>query len=91
MSCLSWGSGLLVSGSWDHVGRVWTNWECQHELKGHSGPLWSVVLLPKEEESADQKSVHMLTASADKTIKLWQNGKVSQYWFYHVQFRFMSA
>ncbi|XP_071552858.1 phospholipase A-2-activating protein isoform X1 [Panulirus ornatus] len=75
VSCLSWGNGLLVSGSWDHNGRVWIDWECKHDLKGHTGPLWSVVLVPNEEESAHQKSTSILTASADKTIKLWQDGK----------------
>lgn len=72
MSCLAWGSGVLVSGSWDHSGRIWTNWECSHELKGHEGPLWSVVVLPSESSS----STSILTASADKTIKLWREGKV---------------
>ncbi|KAG0717763.1 Phospholipase A-2-activating protein [Chionoecetes opilio] len=72
VSCLTWGSGVLVSGSWDHSGRIWTNWECSHELKGHEGPLWSVVVLPSEGCS----SPSFLTASADKTVKLWKEGKV---------------
>lgn len=72
VSCLTWGSGVLVSGSWDHSGRIWTNWDCSHELKGHEGPLWSVVVLPSEGST----SPSILTASADKTIKLWKEGKV---------------
>lgn len=72
VSCLAWGRGVLVSGSWDHSCRIWTNWDCSHELKGHEGPLWSVVVLPSEGSS----SPSILTASADKTIKLWKEGKL---------------
>uniref|UniRef100_A0A0P4WEV7 Phospholipase A-2-activating protein n=1 Tax=Scylla olivacea TaxID=85551 RepID=A0A0P4WEV7_SCYOL len=72
VSCLTWGNGVLVSGSWDHSGRIWTNWECSHVLKGHEGPLWSVVVLPSE----GSNSPNILTASADKTVKLWKEGKV---------------
>lgn len=75
VSSLEWKNGLLISGSWDHSARVWKNWECVQELKGHDGPLWSVVGLPKAGGDADQNPVSVLTASADKLIKLWVEGK----------------
>ncbi|KAK8736396.1 hypothetical protein OTU49_004977 [Cherax quadricarinatus] len=75
VSCLTWDSGVLVSGSWDNTCRIWTNWECSYELKGHSGPLWSVAFVPSIDQIANQRPTTMLTASADKTIKLWINEK----------------
>lgn len=71
VSCLAFGEGVLVSGSWDCTGRVWKNGQCIQELKGHEGPIWAIALLP------GQSTTTILTASADKTIRMWRDGKVS--------------
>ncbi|KAG7174341.1 Phospholipase A-2-activating protein-like [Homarus americanus] len=71
LSCLAWGDRVLVSGSWDHSCRVWRNWQCSYVVNGHDGPLWSVALAPSEDVDNATRSVTVLTASADKTIKLW--------------------
>lgn len=70
----------MISGSWDTTGRLWSNWHCSQELKGHSGPLWAVADLPATTpgEVTDEKSIGVLTASADKTINLWVDGKVRE-------------
>lgn len=52
----------LVSGSWDKTAKIWRNWECVATLKGHEQSVWAVL-------AVDQDRV--LTASADKTIRLW--------------------
>ncbi|KAF6767555.1 WD40 repeat [Kalmanozyma brasiliensis GHG001] len=52
----------IVSGSWDKTAKVWRNWECVATFKGHEQSVWAVL-------AVDQDRV--LTASADKTIRLW--------------------
>ncbi|KAJ9477799.1 Protein DOA1 [Pseudozyma hubeiensis] len=52
----------LVSGSWDKTAKIWRDWECVATLKGHEQSVWAVL-------AVDQDRV--LTASADKTIRLW--------------------
>lgn len=46
--------------------RVWKNWECVYTLKGHERSVWGVLSLGDDE---------YLTASADKTIRLWHGDK----------------
>lgn len=76
VSSLFWSDGVLISGSWDHSARLWKDWECVHEMKAHEGPVWSVVIVPRSEQSSSHQPLPVLTASADKTIKLWKDGKV---------------
>lgn len=76
VSSLCWSDGLLVSGSWDHSARMWKDWECVKEMKEHSGPIWSVAVTYKPEQGPSSQSPSILTASADKTIKMWKEGKV---------------
>lgn len=52
----------LVSGSWDKTAKIWRNWECVATLKGHEQSVWAVVAVDHD---------RVLTASADKTIRLW--------------------
>ncbi|KAJ1018852.1 hypothetical protein NDA16_004656 [Ustilago loliicola] len=52
----------IVSGGWDKTAKVWRNWECVATFKGHEQSVWAVL-------AVDQDRV--LTASADKTIRLW--------------------
>lgn len=75
VSCLAWSdvNKCLVSGSWDHSAKLWINWECLHTMKGHQGPIWAVVFVPCDSSEAVPK---ILTASADKTIKLWHKDQV---------------
>lgn len=52
----------IVSGSWDKTAKVWRNWECVATFKGHQQSVWAVVAVDHD---------RVLTASADKTIRLW--------------------
>lgn len=52
----------IVSGSWDKTAKVWRNWECVATLKGHEQSVWAVLAVDHD---------RVLTASADKTIRLW--------------------
>ncbi|SPO26787.1 related to DOA1 - involved in ubiquitin-dependent proteolysis [Ustilago trichophora] len=52
----------LVSGSWDKTAKIWRNWECVATLKGHEQSVWAVLAVDHD---------RVLTASADKTIRLW--------------------
>lgn len=52
----------LVSGSWDKTAKVWRNWECVATFKGHEQSVWAVLAVDHD---------RVLTASADKTIRLW--------------------
>lgn len=56
-------SSYLVSASWDKTAKVWReDGTCVATLKGHEMAVWAVLLLPNGQ---------VLTASADKTIRLW--------------------
>ena len=52
----------LVSGSWDKTAKVWRHWECVATFKGHEQSVWAVLAVDHD---------RVLTASADKTIRLW--------------------
>ncbi|XP_054161427.1 phospholipase A-2-activating protein-like [Oppia nitens] len=53
---------LVVSGSWDQTCRVWKEKKCEAVLVGHEAAVWSTAVIGE----------HVLTGSADKTIKLWK-------------------
>lgn len=65
VSCLALtkNDDFLVSGSFDCSAKVWNmqNYLCILTLTGHEGPITSV----------DTQSGQILTASEDKTIKIW--------------------
>lgn len=67
---LSCDKGLVMSSSWDKTARVWNKGISEYELKGHSASVWDIKMLPEDG--------FFLTASADKTIKLWHKEKVLQ-------------
>ena len=75
VSCVRAGASgdLLSSASWDKTARVWRDGACVLTLKGHDKAVWSVLPL-------DDAEGRVLTASADRTIKLWdgQTGAVSK-------------
>lgn len=57
------GERWLVSASWDKTAKVWReDGACVATLKGHEMAVWAVLVLP---------SGQVVTASADKTIRLW--------------------
>ena len=59
-------SGTIISGSWDKTARVWNDWQCQFELKGHDQAVWAVLAMQHDE---------YFTGSADKTIRKWKGSK----------------
>jgi phospholipase A-2-activating protein len=63
-------SGRLWSASWDKTARAWdlSSASCIATLKGHEAALWSV--LPVCDTGA-----RVLTAAADRSIKLWCGDK----------------
>ena len=63
--------GNLVSGSWDHTICIWRNWKKSSQLKKHDGPIWDVKIA-----SVDASSIRIISASADKTLILWNNDQV---------------
>ncbi|KAI8611923.1 WD40-repeat-containing domain protein [Chytriomyces sp. MP71] len=54
-------TGALVSGSWDKTAKVWIDWQCVTTLQGHEQAVWAVLF----------RGDYVITASADKTIKVW--------------------
>ncbi|KAL3101897.1 hypothetical protein niasHS_003306 [Heterodera schachtii] len=67
-------TGFLMSGSWDHMALVWPVADLLVEdgsevgiglLSGHTCSVWAVSVVPAKPVP------NFLTASADKTIKLW--------------------
>lgn len=62
------GPGTICSASWDKTAAFWNVFEdCKEPLAvftGHQATVWDVVQMP---------SGIMVTASADKTIKLWES------------------
>lgn len=63
--CLDYAHGLLASGSWDTTARIWRSPTESVILKGHSQAVWAVLVL---------SPTRVLTASADKAIKMWDVG-----------------
>ncbi|KAF9059086.1 WD40-repeat-containing domain protein [Rhodocollybia butyracea] len=55
--------GTIISGSWI----VWKNFNLAYELTGHEQSVWAVLAVDEE---------LVLTGSADKTIKLWNQHKL---------------
>lgn len=60
--------GWIISSSWDKTARVWYGGELKYELRGHSGSVLHALVLAGEKR--------FLTASADKSIKLWEGSNV---------------
>ncbi|AMD21558.1 HFL298Cp [Eremothecium sinecaudum] len=65
---LSSGNGWVISSSWDKTAKVWYKGDLKFDLRGHTAAIWHAIILPGENR--------FLTASADKTIKLWEGSKV---------------
>ncbi|CAB3368543.1 Hypothetical predicted protein [Cloeon dipterum] len=59
--------GFVLSSSWDNTARVWTDKTEIMKLEGHSASVWSAIELPG--------SKLLVTASADKSIKIWEGPK----------------
>lgn len=59
--------GTLVSGSWDKTARLWQGTNCIATLTGHDSAVWAVAFLPHQ----DNSTFDVGTASADATIRLW--------------------
>lgn len=66
--------GMFFSSSWDQTIRVWQldlscfgTAACVQVLSGHQAAVWDVALIPGKKQ--------ILSASADKTICLWENTK----------------
>lgn len=59
----------VISGSWDKTAKVWHKGCLKYELKGHGASVWDAKIIPNTNDQ-------FLTASADKTIKLWKQNQV---------------
>jgi len=59
--------GRLLSSSWDSTARVWNGKNEELKLEGHTASVWSVIELTG--------SKLLITASADKSIKIWEGAK----------------
>ncbi|GAV55465.1 hypothetical protein ZYGR_0AV00960 [Zygosaccharomyces rouxii] len=66
--CLSTDGANVLSGSWDKTAKVWEDGVVKWDLQGHSASVWDVKPIPT-------MPGHYLTASADKTIKLWKGSQ----------------
>ena len=65
--------GRFYSSSWDQTARVWQldpsqygSGSCVKVLSGHSAAVWDIAVVPGTQL--------VLTASADKTVQLWERG-----------------
>lgn len=70
---LSSSNGLIISGSWDkymlynfRTAKVWKDGVCIYTLRGHQAAIWGVICPAPNT---------FITASADKTIKIWNGPK----------------
>ncbi|CAO1630116.1 unnamed protein product [Sympodiomycopsis kandeliae] len=63
------GGSYIVSGSWDKTARIWKGWECVATLKGHLQAVWAVLAVDHD---------RVLTASADKLVRLWSISKPNE-------------
>ncbi|KAI6646656.1 Phospholipase A-2-activating protein [Oopsacas minuta] len=61
--CLNYHRGALLSSSWDGTCRVWKGANSFVELKGHTTTVWYIVGVPGTN--------YLLSASGDRTIRLW--------------------
>ncbi|KAJ3049444.1 hypothetical protein HDU99_008906, partial [Rhizoclosmatium hyalinum] len=74
-------TGGIISGSWDKTVKLWINWECVLTLTGHEQAVWAVMsagdygILTGLFVFTPSKPLTSRLASADKTIKLWKDGK----------------
>ncbi|CAF2319820.1 unnamed protein product [Rotaria sp. Silwood2] len=73
VSCLSYvpQSDLLLSGSWDQTGRVWSlsSKRCIQTLSGHSKAVWTIISMG----DVTNNSNIILTGAADNIIIGWKN------------------
>ncbi|CAF1399682.1 unnamed protein product [Adineta steineri] len=73
VSCLSYipQSDLLLSGSWDTTGRVWSlsTKQCTHTIKGHSKAVWAILSM----NDVKNNFKIILTGGADNLIFAWKN------------------
>lgn len=67
------GKDEIITGSWDSTAIVWHNNVPKHRLE-HGAAVWDVRLLGNG---------HYLTCSADKTVKLWNNGQLLKTFIAH--------
>jgi len=78
VSCMASGNDLvLVSGSWDKTARLWNlndfTGGARYVMKGHQAAVWAVLY--RKVGSDDKHQV--VTASADKNIRIFTNGSLT--------------
>lgn len=76
--------GLVVAGvGTEHTGRIWHGERMIHQLVGHEHRLTSIRLLQTASTAAsDDKPSHALSASADRTLRVWD---ISRTTYHQVQ------
>ncbi|KMZ65037.1 Ribosome biogenesis protein Ytm1 [Zostera marina] len=63
---------FIASGCYDGYARLWKEgYQCSHVLEGHSGAISSICII-KENDSRNSNNLHIVTASKDRDLKLWQ-------------------
>ncbi|KAJ3052219.1 hypothetical protein HK097_006687 [Rhizophlyctis rosea] len=71
-------NGDVISGSWDFSAKVWRNWNCIYTLK-HTQAVWAVLSVEHDVVLTGMDILSVINVdilgSADKTIKLWREGK----------------
>jgi len=61
---IAFNNNILVSASYDSTARIWSleSQECIHVLRGHKGPIYSVV--------CDEKRI--VTAGLGSEVMIWE-------------------
>ncbi|CAG61197.1 uncharacterized protein GVI51_K00121 [Nakaseomyces glabratus] len=60
-------NGLLLSSSWDKTAKIWDNNKLKYDLRNHEASVWDSTMVSDD---------IILTASADKSIGVWMEGKL---------------
>ena len=75
-------NGKFYSSSWDLTARIWQvdtsragEGECVCVLSGHVAAVWDIAVVPGKQQ--------LLTASADKSIRLWESGRTKHTFYGH--------
>ncbi|VDP03345.1 unnamed protein product, partial [Soboliphyme baturini] len=70
---------IVVTGCLNGIMKTWRENDCLTTVEAHSSPIWAVAVVPDSlSESPPADLPRLLTASADKTIRLWEHCMLSK-------------